>query len=431
MSKPSLNFMLFSAVAAFIIVSVLTSCEREALTTEDISPTFKKQQPTPTLDEQGEKSYIIMFKADTKKQADNMTLVKSAKSREEGVEIAKKINEDFQKEIQQTTKNLNLKSSRIKHYYSPINGICMTLTDEELRKLQSNPLVESIEEDKKIEVEFPEVRTAKPDDAPPENTAKSFTDYYGWFNHHHNGYATGGASKNTWIWIIDTGIDMDHPDLNVVTNPTYTRTYVGGTPDDCNGHGTHVAGIAAAKANNYGIVGISEGAWVVPIRIMGCTGNYSNSTLVAALSHLYYVAQAGDVINMSIGGGGPVEASLRNTLNYINGRGIHMVMAAGNRSDHAGYYTPANYNNTLALTVASMDGNLAMSSFSNYGMAPVDYIAVGGDVYSTYMNGGFATLGGTSMATPVVSGILHARGYIQYISGYVNARGQYYPIPIL
>ena len=74
-----------------------------------------------------------------------------------------------------------------------------------------------------------------------------------------------------------------------------------------------------------------------------------------------------------------------------------------------------------------MDYNGAMSWFSNYGRNPVDYIATGSNVYSTYKNGGFAVLSGTSMATPVVAGIIHARGGLPTVRGYTYARNEYYP----
>jgi subtilisin family serine protease len=91
--------------------------------------------------------------------------------------------------------------------------------------------------------------------------------------------------------------------LNIVTNTTYAKSFVGGTPNDCQGHGTHVAGTAAAKNNSFGVVGMSAGAWVVPVKVMNACGNtYQNSTLLAALNHIAAYDEPGDVINMSLGG---------------------------------------------------------------------------------------------------------------------------------
>jgi len=130
---------------------------------------------------------------------------------------------------------------------------------------------------------------------------------------------------------------------------------------------------------------------------------------------------------MSIGGYGGVSTSVRNALNTLSNKGVYGAIAAGNSAANANYFTPAAYNSWSIKTIASMDYNGYFSSFSNYGIGPVDYIATGRNVYSTYRYGGYATLSGTSMAAPVVAGIMHARGGLPATSGSAYSRGQYYP----
>jgi len=428
-----IKYAIFGLLALIATSVLMTSCEQETLPVLEVAETqLNEQQPLQVdANEQGEKTYIVMFKTDAQKKTARLEQLKSIKSRDEMSKTTKRMSEDFKKEVETMTKKLNVSSEKVRDYYTFFDGVSMKLTKEEAKNLESNPLIESIEADEEMKVELPEPEE-RSDNRPQQNAAKAFTDNYGWFNHNAGGYSLGGANKSTWIWIVDTGIDLDHPELNVVTNTSYARSFAGGTPDDCNGHGTHVAGIAAAKANNYGMVGISEGAWVVPVRILDCYGyapygTTFTSVLIAALNHIYSSSISGDVVNMSVGEYGSVSYSLRIALDGVNSKGVYTSIAAGNSSYPASYFRPAAYNNSRTKTIASMNYNGVMSSFSNYGRNTVDYIATGASVYSAYKNGGFATLSGTSMAAPVAAGIMHARGSLPVARGYTYARGEYYP----
>ena len=118
----------------------------------------------------------------------------------------------------------------------------------------------------------------------------------------------GGAGTFATAWVIDTGIDLSHPDLNVDT--ARSRSFLGGTttPADQNGHGTHVAGTIAARNNSIGVIGVAPGARVVAVRVLDRRGSGSNSGVIAGVDYVAANGQPGDVANMSLGGG--VSAAL-------------------------------------------------------------------------------------------------------------------------
>ncbi len=392
---------------------------------------FTQAQRTKTLTPKGEQTYIITFKADQNKRTADASKLRAAKSREAVGTITKRMGDDFKRQVTGVTQKLNISPKKVKGQFANLNMVTMTLTAKEVQALKGNSEIASIEADQLIQVDLPKPEAGK-NAAPQQKSGannRSFSDHYGAFNINHGGHQSG-SSKYTWIWIVDTGIDTDHPDLNVQTSSTYAKSFIPGdaSVEDCQGHGTHVAGIAAAKQNNTGMVGMSAGAVVVPIRVLNCSGTGSYSGIIAGLDHIATGVIAGDVVNMSLGGTGTVSTALKNALDVLNDRGVYIVMAAGNNASPASGFIPAAYNNTRAVTVSSMDANGTMSSFSNYGMNPVDCIATGRSVYSTYKNGGYATLSGTSMAAPVVAGIVHARGGLPSAYGTIRARGESYPV---
>ncbi len=226
----------------------------------------------------------------------------------------------------------------------------------------------------------------------------------------------GGPGDGTGktAWVIDTGIDLTHPDLNV--DAIRSATFLGGksTPWDENGHGTHVAGTIAAIDNEIGVVGVASGATVVSVRVLNRQGSGTNSGVIAGVNYVAANGQRGDVANMSLGGG--VSQALDNAVLNASGK-VDFALAAGNESDNANNHSPARINGAHIFTVSAMWESGAWASFSNYGNPPVDYCAPGVYIYSTYKGGGYETLHGTSMATPHVAGLLllgkiHTDGYV-------------------
>lgn len=217
----------------------------------------------------------------------------------------------------------------------------------------------------------------------------------------------GAAGTFGTAWVIDTGIDFTHPDLNVDT--ARSRTFLGGnsTPADQNGHGTHVAGTIAAYDNAIGVIGVAPGARVVAVRVLDRRGSGSNSGVIAGVDYVATNGQPGDVANMSLGGG--VSTALDTAVVNASAGGIRFALAAGNESDNANNHSPARANGPNIFTVSAFANGDTWASFSNYGNPPIDYAEPGVSIRSTWLSGGYNTISGTSMATPHLAGILLAR----------------------
>ncbi|RJG21747.1 S8 family serine peptidase [Paenibacillus thiaminolyticus] len=204
------------------------------------------------------------------------------------------------------------------------------------------------------------------------------------------------GSSSVRIGVLDTGIDSNHPSLKNLVNTSLGSSFVGGTTSDGNGHGTHVAGTIAS----YGSVsGVMQNATLIPIKVLNDSGSGS---LYGVQQGIVYAANIrADVINMSLGGGG-YDQGMDEAIQTAVGLGTIVVAAAGNDGLPKISY-PAAYSSSIA--VGSVTSSRTRSSFSNYGPG-LDVMAPGSSIYSTYKNGQYTTLSGTSMSTPHVTGVL-------------------------
>jgi subtilisin family serine protease len=238
------------------------------------------------------------------------------------------------------------------------------------------------------------------------------------------GYGDGTGKT---VWIIDSGIDTDHPDLNIDLTRSTSMIYGISSVEDGYGHGTAVAGVIAAKNNGTGMVGVAANATIVALRVFDDAGNGTMSRAISAVNYVINYGKPGDVINLSLGGG--ISSTMDDMVMTAASRGIHVVIAAGNSAVDCSYNSPARVDAPGVYTVSAMDRYARFWSSSNFG-APVDYTAPGVGITVTSIGGGISTgASGTSYAAPHVAGILLLRGEV-FMQGVVSGDKDSWPDPI-
>ncbi len=213
-------------------------------------------------------------------------------------------------------------------------------------------------------------------------------------------WPTGNTGRGVKVAVLDTGIDYDHPDLRPAGGVNYAGTARDGStnPADWNdnhGHGTHVAGIIAARNNTIGVIGVAPDVSLYAVKVLSDTGSGYTSDIIQGLN--WCAANGVRVASMSLGGGS--TTSLKYACDRAYSLGVLLVAAAGNNGGAVSY--PAAYSSVIA--VAATDSYSRRASFSNYG-SQVELAGPGVSIYSTYKNGLYGTMSGTSMACPHVSG---------------------------
>jgi len=198
------------------------------------------------------------------------------------------------------------------------------------------------------------------------------------------------------VGIIDTGIDVSHPDLvENLKGGINTIRYASGYNDD-NGHGTHVAGITAAVNNSFGVVGVGPQIDLYAVKVLDRRGSGYLSDVIEGLD--WAIKNGMQVVNMSLGTSADV-LSFREAVQRVNSAGIVQVAAAGNSGGSVLY--PAAYPEVLAISATDQTDTIA--SWSSRG-AEIDLAAPGVSIYSTYKGSKYQTMSGTSMASPHVAG---------------------------
>lgn len=365
----------YKFLAVFFAMALMSSCSKEETTLEPTDPNSLNNFDEPIMGQ-----YIVVY-SDQTRQEGKSTLNKQA----------------VQNKTQEVLAEVNFTGVEILNVYgNAINGATLRLTESQAAELTKNEKVAYVEQDRLITLAPPggsgEVEASSTQETPYGITRVNGV----------TGYSGSGVA-----WVIDTGIDLDHEDLNVDASRgfnAFTRGRDAKSLDDGNGHGSHVAGTIAALNNNVGVIGVAPGATVIPIKVLDSRGSGSYSGVIAGVDHVAANGNSGDVANMSLGG--PVSQALDDAVLAASQNGILFALAAGNDTDDANNYSPARVNGTNIFTISAMDSSDVFAYFSNYGNPPVDYCAPGVSVKSTWMNGGYNTISGTSMASPHAAGVL-------------------------
>lgn len=296
-------------------------------------------------------------------------------------------------------------------YSSVLTGFCAIIDKSKLEEIKNDPMVKYVEQDRKG-------RLGKLSEKKPVNgeTDIASTQVIPWGIKRVGGpFAYNG--KNC-VYVIDTGIQLDHPDLNVAKSSAFDAysDEKERRGNDEHGHGTHVAGTIGAKDNLFGVVGVAAGVPLIPVKIFfGPFADYTFSGMIAGIDHVGKVGKKGDVANLSFGGFDRSRAVDDAVLNASNSKGIWMVIASGNSRLPATSFSPARVNGDYTITVSAIDALDRLARFSHFGF-PIKFAAPGVNVYSTTLGGKYRYESGTSMATPHVAG-LRLLGEIQ-VDGY-------------
>jgi len=271
-----------------------------------------------------------------------------------------------------------------------------------------------------------------------------FYKQWGLFNHGQDGGKSGADISAMQAWavtkgsdqvvvaVLDSGVDYTHPDLagNIWTRPEIIKQYEdedltegaiddvhgfnvvedNGDPMDDNGHGTHCAGIIGAEGGNeVGISGVNWTVKIMPLRFMDSDGAGTTKDAIEAINYVINRKRAGvNVRVISASWGSTIKSrAMEDVIRKAGDEGILFVAAAGNdHSDNdAKPHYPASYDLNNVISVAALDRNDELTSFSNWGATSVDVAAPGQQIVSTWLNHGFEERQGTSMATPFVAGV--------------------------
>ena len=271
-------------------------------------------------------------------------------------------------------------------YETALNGFAATLSDGQVRRLEADPDVVDVEADQVVTAGVTQgvavgggLYGLDRIDQRPLPLSGGYT------------YTRNGTGVRAYV--IDTGIATSHPDFGTRAQAAYDA--FGGNGQDCNGHGTHVAGTIGGAT-----YGVAKDSLLRGVRVLDCAGSGATSGIIAGVDWVAANHIKPAVANMSLGGG--KSTALNTAATNLAGAGVFLAVAAGNENQPACNVSPASAAGVL--TIAASDKTDTRASFSNYGGC-VDLYAPGVAVTSTWLNGGTNTISGTSMASPHVAGV--------------------------
>jgi subtilisin family serine protease len=285
-------------------------------------------------------------------------------------------------------------------YTATVNGFAASLNNGQLNALQHNPNVAYIEQDQVVSTTTTQASATWGIDRIDQRDLPLSTTF---------SYLNTGLGVRAYI--VDTGIRLTHTQFTGRVSSGYDAVD-GGSADDCNGHGTHVAGTVGGTT-----VGVAKGVSLVAVRVLDCAGSGTTSGVIAGVDWVGNNAVLPAVANLSLGGG--ASTTLDNAVQNAINKGVTFVVAAGNgntggKAQPACNYSPARV--AAAITVSATSSTDAKASYANYGSC-VDIFAPGNSILSSWYTSDTAgnTISGTSMASPHVAGV--AALYLQSNTG--------------
>ncbi len=310
-------------------------------------------------------------------------------------------------------------------YAKALKGFAGTLSDKQLKKLQSDPRVEAIEPDVEVyafglldtlKERIEEKAAQKAGAAAPAPTQVVPTGVNRIDAEVSPTAKINGTDErvNIDVAVIDTGVQKTHPDLNVYRQVKFTREI---SLDDQNGHGTHVAGTIGALDNTVGVVGVAPGARIWSVKVLDRNGSGNMSDIIAGIDYVTANATSIEVANMSLGCE-CTSTALNTAITKAVNAGVTVVVAAGNSAKNSATFSPANHPSVITVSaIADYNGlggggaaatcysdvDDTFANFSNFGSA-VDIAAPGVCIKSTWKGSSYSTISGTSMASPHVAG---------------------------
>ncbi|QJW91503.1 S8 family serine peptidase [Spirosoma taeanense] len=320
---------------------------------------------------------------------------------------------------EQMMSRFNIDRNQLGHVYgSCLRGFVAQLTEAQVSFLRQYPDIASIEAD---QIGSTSVEEAVAGDDMHITAGQEVP----WGIKYVGGFIDYTGSNAAYI--VDTGIDLTHPDLNVDASRGYNALTTGtGAKSlaDNHDHGTHVSGTIAAKNNSIGVVGVAAGAPVIPIKVTEKPENMQVSNVIAGLDFVMANARPGDVINISLGAKAS-DALDAAVMNLTNRGDLFIAMSAGNTTTNnfdANNISPARINAPNLYSLSAHDSKGVFASVSCSGNPPIDFAGPGVSIKSTVRGGKYTYFSkGTTMATAHASGILLANKGVIYGKGTVTA----------
>ncbi len=313
--------------------------------------------------------YIVVLKDDA--VAANMGLFSSNASEQAIAMVSDNLSRKYQAQVQRT-------------FTKAVKGGVFNMSEKAAQKLAQDPNVLIVEEDQIVSINATQNNATWGLDRIDQRNLPLSSSYT---------YNTTASNVNAYI--IDTGILGSHSEFSGRFMGGYDFVDNDSNPNDCNGHGTHVAGTVGGST-----YGVAKGVKLYGLKVLGCNGSGTNSGVIAGIDWVANNHVKPAVANMSLGGG--ASTATDNAVANLVASGVTVAVAAGNDNSNACNYSPAR--EPSAITVGSTTSSDSRSSFSNYGSC-LDIYAPGSSITSAWSNGGTNTISGTSMASPHVAGV--------------------------